>query len=187
MFAVRSHHAWIALALLSATACAAAVQENPTIVVLVRHAEKAAQPADDPGLTPEGAARAEALIGTVGSVDAIFTTQFARTRATAEPLARAREVSVTVVEYPVNPMAGSGGAAGYATALADRIRRDHRGHTVVVVGHSNTVPAIVEALGAAPVGDIAESEYDNLFIVVLPAEGAARLLRAKYGERSAAG
>jgi broad specificity phosphatase PhoE len=187
MFAVRSHHALLALALLSASARAAAAQENPTIVVLVRHAEKAAQPADDPGLTPEGAARAEALIGTVGSVDAIFTTQFARTRATAEPLARARGVSVSVVAYPVNPMAGSGGATGYAKALAERIRRDHRGQTVVVVGHSNTVPAIVEALGATPAGEIPDSEYDNLFIVVLPAEGTARLVRAKYGERSAGG
>jgi broad specificity phosphatase PhoE len=186
MLAARSRSAFIALTLLTASLRAAAAQENPTIVVLVRHAEKAAQPADDPGLTPEGAARAEALIGAVGAVDAIFTTQFIRTRATAEPLARARGVPVTVVEYPVNPMAGSGGAAGYAKALAERIRREHRGQTVVVVGHSNTVPAIVEALGATPAGVIADSEYDHLFVVVLTADGA-RLVRAKFGERSAPG
>lgn len=162
----------------------AAAQQEPTLVVLVRHAEAAAQPADDPGLTPEGTARAQALIGAVDGVAAVYTTQYLRTRATAEPLARAQGVEITVVEYPSNPMGGGGAASTYAHALAERIREEHGGQTVVVVGHSNTIPPMVEALGAPSPGTIEHDRYDNLFIVVLPPGGPARLVRAKYGERS---
>ena len=57
----------------------------------------------------------------------------------------------------------------------------HRGQTVVVVGHSNTVPDIVAALGAARPPAICDAEYDNLYVVRVPVAGAATVERRRYG------
>jgi broad specificity phosphatase PhoE len=62
--------------------------------------------------------------------------------------------------------------------------RKHAGETVLVVGHSNTVPAIVEALGARRPPAICDSQYDNLYVVTVPPSGAVGTVRAKYGEPS---
>ena len=59
--------------------------------------------------------------------------------------------------------------------------KKHAGHTVLVVGHSNTVPAIVAALGAKRPAAICDPEYDNLFIVTIAADGKAAVVHAKYG------
>jgi hypothetical protein len=55
---------------------------------------------------------------------------------------------------------------------------------VLVVGHSNTVPEIVRALGGGDVGEIPDGRYDDFFIVVLSEGGSARTIRGTYGERS---
>jgi len=59
---------------------------------------------------------------------------------------------------------------------------EHAGQTVLVVGHSNTVPKIVEALGAAAPPPICDQDYDDLYIVSIPSEGKPRLMHARYGE-----
>jgi broad specificity phosphatase PhoE len=59
--------------------------------------------------------------------------------------------------------------------------RQHAGKTVLVVGHSNTIPAIVGALGGPKLADLCETEYDNLFTIVLDAEGGVRTVRSKFG------
>ncbi len=46
-----------------------------------------------------------------------------------------------------------------------RILKEHAGDTVLVVGHSDTVPEIIDALGAGKVPEIADIEFDNLYIV----------------------
>jgi broad specificity phosphatase PhoE len=145
-----------------------------TTVILVRHAEKAAEPADDPPLTATGEARAKDLWNAVkdAGVTAIITTQLVRTRATAEPTANAVHVTPEVVR--------AGGAA-HAQDVASAVRK-HDGQTVLVVGHSNTVPAIVEALGAPRPANICDPEYDNLYIVTIAPDGKANLVRAKYGQ-----
>ena len=61
---------------------------------------------------------------------------------------------------------------------------DVRGKTVLVSGHSNTVPEIVKALTRTQMADIPDSEYDNLYVVVLPSRGAAGVTQLKYGERT---
>jgi broad specificity phosphatase PhoE len=146
----------------------------PTVVLLVRHAEKADQPAQDPPLTPEGRARAEALalVARDAGVAAIITTQYARTRETAAPVARATGITADVVT------AGSGVQHPQAVASA---ARKHAGKTVLVVGHSNTIPAIVGALGAPRPPDLCDAEYDALFVVVIGDAGAPRLVKSRYG------
>ena len=142
-----------------------------TTVILVRHAEKDTTPGDtDPGLTPEGIARAELLASMLGNADvaALYASEFQRTQATLGPLARETGLEVTV--HPARDGAG----------LVELLRNRHRGETVVVAGHSNTVPALVEALGAAPVDAIPESDYHNLYVVTV-GEGGAHALRLSFG------
>ena len=89
---MRSSIALRALVALLALAPVARAQSAPaasTTVILVRHAEKAAEPADDPPLTAAGATRADALVDLVkdAGVTAVVSTQFQRTRLTAAPTA----------------------------------------------------------------------------------------------------
>ena len=152
---------------------------DPTTIVLVRHAEKAAVPGPDPPLSAEGEARSLALLDVLrdGGVTAIVTTQLRRTQQTAAPLARERGLRPEVVE--VDP-----DVARHARRIAEWVLTQHPGETVLVVGHSNTIPAIVEALGAGRVPPIRDGEYDHLFVVQKPAAGSVRLIRARFGAPS---
>ena len=155
-----------------------AVEAPPTVVLLVRHAEKAAQPAQDPSLTEAGAARAQALVVVArdAGVSAIITTQFLRAKSTAEPTATALKLTPEVVQ--------AGSMPQHAKAVAEQVMK-HAGGTVLVVGHSNTVPAIIGALGAPQPRDLCDSEYDQLFVVVLGDTGPPRLIRSRYGAANA--
>ena len=141
----------------------AKVKPLVTTVYLVRHAEKdtTGNP-PDPALSAVGQVRALALRQTLlkRRPEALFTTDTKRTRATLAPLAEATKLEPQVYD----------GRRTYL--LAERIRKDYAGKSVVVVGHSNTVLPLIEELGGTPpVEEIADSEYDYLFTVRLT-EGA---------------
>jgi broad specificity phosphatase PhoE len=148
------------------------------VVLLVRHAEKAAEPAQDPPLTAAGEARARSLVTVArdAGVTAIITTQYQRTRRTAAPTAAATGVTPEVV--PAGPM------PQHASAVAAAVRK-HGGETVLVVGHSNTIPAIIGALGGPRLSDLCDGEYDTLFVLVLGDAGPPRLIRSRFGAPSA--
>ena len=150
-------------------------QPGNTTIILVRHAEKAAEPAADPALTAAGAARAESLADLVkdAGVRAVISTQFVRTRTTAAPAATRLGLAVDILDARLT-----------ARATADSLLARHRGHTVLVVGHSNTVPAIVEALGAPKPADICDAGYDNVFIVTMPVSGPTSVMRLHYGVKA---
>jgi broad specificity phosphatase PhoE len=139
--------------------------------VVVRHAEKATDDARDPSLSEAGKARAQALEVLLRDRDlvAAYATGFRRTRDTAAPTAAAHAVTITPYD-----------AAGPAEAFAARLRSEHASGTVLVVGHSNTVPGIVSALCACEVAPIDESDYGNLYEVRIGADGVARLDRQRY-------
>ena len=147
----------IALFVIS-TAAAAAAQEA---VFVVRHAERADQSADPP-LSPEGRARAERLASMLkdAGITRIYTTDLHRTIDTAAPLAS--RLGVRPDALPAADQA----------ALVARIKAAAPSDRLLVVGHSNTVPAILAALGATTPVALGDSEYDNLFLVV-PRQGAA--------------
>ncbi len=151
-----------------------------TIVLVVRHAEKTG-PSGDVPLSEAGAARARALvdIGRAAGVTAVITTQFQRTRQTGAPLAESLGITPQVIDV-------KGGVAEHTKAIADTIRARYAGKTVLVVGHSNTVPAIVRALGGPAFPDICDDIYDDLFTVVLSPDGGARVVHSRYGAPSAA-
>ena len=151
--------------------------QEPTTVILVRHAERSAEAGADPGLSSAGVARAAALAEALvdARVSAIVTSQFRRAQETAAPLARALGLTPEVVQ------AGGGvSTAAHVTAVADLIRGRYLGRTVLVVGHSNTVPAIVTALGGPVLQPLCEGEFANLFVLTLRGDGAS-LVRGTVG------
>ncbi len=144
--------------------------QEASVIFLVRHAEKEAQPADDPPLTSAGQLRSEELAKLLADADlrAIYSTDLARTRETAAPVGVGSELSIQYYDPRDLP--------GFAETLRAM------GGNVLVVGHSNTTPVLVELLGGAPGGPIDEAaEYDRLYILTLTAgEVVTTLLR--YGE-----
>jgi len=152
----------------------------PTTILVVRHAERADADMSerDPALSPAGMERAHALaeVAADAGVTAILTTQYRRTRLTAQPLAERLGVPISVVEV------GQGGIAAHVEAIAREIRSTHAGGVVLVVSHSNIVPLIVRELTGIEVPEIADDEYDHLFIVTLAPDATPRLVRARYGE-----
>ena len=163
-------HAVVALCLIVAS-----LRAQTTTVIVVRHAEKAAEPATDPILSPAGTARAEALVELVkdAGVQATISTQFQRTRMTAAPTAAKLGLTNEVLDARLP-----------ARGVADSILAKHRGQTVLVVGHSNTVPDIVAALGAPKPAAICDDGYDNAFVVTVPASGPASVTRLHFGARA---
>lgn len=147
-----------------------------TIVLLVRHAEKASDAEDSP-LTEAGAERARALVRVAegAGVSAIYSTQFKRNRDTAQPLSDRLKLAVT--ELPIPDLQNPG---DYGKTLARALLEKHAGQTVLVVGHSNTIPLVLEALTGQP-SPVKGVEYSDLFVVTVPPSGAARLIRAQYG------
>ena len=164
---------WL-FALLTTVACA-----RTTTVVLVRHAERdpitAVDP--DPALTAVGQTRAQILATAAGDagVSAIYVTDSRRTQQTAAPLAT--RLSLTPRVFPI-----AGNPQQHARSIADDILNTRVGSTVVVVGHSDTVPLIIEALGFAPAPTIATTEFGHLFVLMKRERGGSRLLTARYGQ-----
>lgn len=146
------------------------------VVVVVRHAEKASNTARDPDLSAAGRARAEALAERLRGLPlaVAYATPFKRTQQTAAPTAQAQGVELVVREF------SSRDPDTDAQALREALLRDHRGEAVLVVGHSNTVPAIVEALSGVEVEVMPETEYDRISLVRMAADGSAELSVERY-------
>ncbi|HYH78777.1 MAG TPA: histidine phosphatase family protein [Longimicrobium sp.] len=158
---------------------AAAQQQKPTVVILVRHAEKdrTDPTAPDPGLTPGGEQRALDLARAIRrrNVDAIVTTHLRRTALTARPTATSRRITPDVFQA-----VGDGKQTG--AGMAQLIRARHMGKTVLVVGHSNTLNATIEALGGPKLNDVCDSSSSNLFMLVLYPNRPLRFTHTHYGQ-----
>lgn len=148
-----------------------------TTVIFVRHAEKAATPAGDPGLSAAGQRRVAELTrqlvdaDVVAGVDVVYSTPYRRTVETAKPVADA--LDLPVMSYD----------AGDTEAIMEKIVREHKGKIILVVGHSNTIPLLIGNMGASKkVPPIAEDEYDNIYIVSIPWFGKTKTIRLRYGE-----
>ncbi|GAB3324829.1 hypothetical protein GCM10027511_33540 [Hymenobacter humi] len=149
-----------------------------TTVYLVRHAEKDTTPGlADPPLSPVGEVRALALRKQLAKhrPTALFTTDTKRTRSTLAPLAAATRLEPLVYNPKEN------------AALVQRIQQEYKGKTVVVVGHSNTLLPLIEAMGGtSSVKEIGDNEYDYLFTVRL-VEGAQPTVTVRhYGAKQKA-
>ena len=157
-------------------------------VIALRHAEKNLADRRDPELTERGQARSRALARLLqgAGVTHLFSTDTRRTRQTLEPLATALKLKVEAYS-PAD-----------LNAFVQQLAQLPAGSVAVVSGHSNTTPGLVLALGGR-VEDLVslrgtpaleDSEYDRLFVTVLPTEDskdppAAKTIELRYGEVSA--
>ena len=139
-----------------------------TTIYLVRHAEK--QAGDNPDLTVVGRARADILSQELqdAPLTAIWSTDTKRTIGTAKPASNRTGLPVQIYD------------ASQQAAFASRLKATPG--TMLVVGHSNTIPDLVALLGGKPGAPIVEAtEYDRLYVVTVT-KGRARSELRRYGE-----
>jgi phosphohistidine phosphatase SixA len=136
------------------------------VVFIVRHAEKATTAGKDPDLSVEGQKRADALAHILkdSQITSVFVTELKRTQETAAPTARAAHVTPTVV--PANDIG----------ALVQKLRALNG--NALVVGHGNTIPELLKALGITTPVSIPEDDYTEIFAVLFGE--TPQLLRLHY-------
>jgi broad specificity phosphatase PhoE len=123
------------------------------VIFLVRHAERASS-ADDSLLSPSGEQRARCLANTLkdAHISAIFATDVKRTQQTAAPVAGEFNIQTRII-----PKANS-------AEVVKQIEQNDR-QPVLVVGHADTLPTIVQQLGAGSIPKFGDREYDRLIVV----------------------
>ena len=152
------------------------ITSTSTTVIVVRHAPQVLGEAGaEAPLTPEGQARAALLAQLLGDtrlrsrVEAIYVSATLRSRSTAAPLAKSLGITPEIVPRED------------VRSLVRDILRDHTGATVLVVGHADTLPAIVSALsGEKDIPPVASGDYSTMYIVTVPRIGRASILRLNY-------
>ena len=158
----------LALLVVSAMPTPGSAQSEGVVVYLVRHAERAEDGTSDPPISRAGEERSEqvaALLRDAG-ITHIHTTDFKRTRATGAPTAAMTGLEMEL--YDPRDLRG----------MADRLHGMPGRH--LVLGHSNTTPQLVEALGGEPGAPIEEMEYDRLYIVTLM-DGRTSTVLLRFG------
>jgi len=169
--------------------CAALVQQafaqnefKPKTIFLIRHAEKEDEPRQDPPLKKEGVVRSQELARLLSGagIKAIYTSQFARTKQTAEPLAAKLGLTATTISLKSNP---SNPRQISEESTADVVNKilEGAGENVLLVGHSNSIPDVIKMLGGDVVPTIDERKFDDLFVVTVYAKGKAKVTQMKYG------
>ena len=137
-------------------------QNRVTTVIFIRHAEKATDGSKDPDLSDEGKKRALALVNVLSKtkIDAIFSTHYKRTENTVAPLALAHQL--TIQNYD-----------GAKPAETDEMLTKFQGGTIVMCGHSNTTPALINYLTghADEFKTFDDTDYGNLVIVSVVQKG----------------
>jgi phosphohistidine phosphatase SixA len=146
-----------------------------TVVVLVRHAEAGESTSGDPDLSPAGEKRVASLGGLIDDmladrkVDYLYAADTRRAQQTAAPVANEFKLPINVI------------ASSDWSGLAARIKREHRGKTVVVVGYATTLPAVISQLSGSDYA-MSDDEFDAIYVVVIPSPGETRVLRLRYGQ-----
>jgi broad specificity phosphatase PhoE len=136
--------------------------DNPapeTTLILVRHAEKIDDGTRNPHLSKEGKARAVRLADILlkeHNVSAIYSTPYNRTKETASPIADSLDLEIK--EYGLTD----------PKALVQTIIDTNKGTDVLIVGHSNTTPLLVNlSVGEQRFKQLDEKAYGDMFIVTI--------------------
>lgn len=145
--------------------------QDETTFILVRHAEKASDGTRNPPLNEEGKVRSANLAEMLSNQEivALYSTPFKRTQETLQPIADMKDLEV----QSYDPYA----KGEWLASLAEK----HPGGTVVISGHSNTIPSLANALlGNESFSQFDESDYSNLIIIVAEEVGKGKLVRLKF-------
>lgn len=142
--------------------------DAPLTVYATRHCEKETE-GDDPGLTEEGHARAEALAVRMREVplSAVYATEYRRTQETVQPTADEHGLEVQIDLDPEE-------------ALAEHLLATHGGEEVLHAGHSYTLLDFMDALGVAELPE--DTEYGDLWTIVVDVDGTATIAAERYGD-----
>jgi len=141
-----------------------------TNLILVRHAEKAGE-GEDPELTREGQLRAERLADILQDfpLDGAYATSYARTTKTAQPTAYQQQIDMQFYDAKTS--------ADFIIQLAAR----NMGKNFLVVGHSNTVPQMLNRLlGESKFANINEADYNNIYVVSISKDGGIKVIQALF-------
>lgn len=142
-----------------------------TTFILVRHAEKQDDGTSDPSLNEAGKVRANTLATMLSDQEivALYSTPFKRTKETLTPLSN--QIGVGITEY--DPFSKKEWLEGLA--------KQHEEGTVVIAGHSNTIPFLANALlGKDNFAQFDESDYSNLIVIVGEKVGEGTLVRFRF-------
>jgi broad specificity phosphatase PhoE len=156
----------------------AAAQQS---IIVVRHAERQTGDGDD-GLSEAGRQRAERLAVMLrdAGITHVFVSDLRRTLETAQPLAKVRNISPTRMAIPAQGRRKISASELQVRATLLAISRLPRTAVVLVVGHSNTVPMFLTRLGYGPSLRIADTEFDNLFVVTPRATRSPSVIRLRF-------
>ncbi|GJM34529.1 MAG: hypothetical protein DHS20C18_35300 [Saprospiraceae bacterium] len=147
------------------------INDTATTFILLRHAETSGA-GSNPNLSTEGVERTAELVRLLKNVslDAVFSTNYNRTRQTAQPVADDLGLTVDIYDgFTLNP-------------LIDGALVDYHGSAVLVVGHSNTTQDLLNILtGENTFPEIPETQYDNLYLVTVFEKGRSEVVHLKYG------
>lgn len=131
--------------------------KNETVLIFTRHAEKVKGDDPDPSLNEAGRKRAlklMILLKEYDSINEIYSTNYNRTRETAQPVAKYFELPIKFY----NPRE--------LDNFKDQLLDQHRSETVLIVGHSNTTPHLINlVMGETLLEQFDENEYSNLYII----------------------
>lgn len=152
-------------------ACSIQAQKpGTTTIILVRHAEKEIIVGNnDPGLTSVGKLRATRLstLFPNANPDEMYSTDFKRTRETLAPWAKTKNLEINIYD------------AAHQTELANQLKQQ-KGKTIVVAGHSNTIPALANLLTGSDKYTSWEDAVYNKLIVVTIYKGKAKAKVIEY-------
>ncbi len=140
-------------------------------VIVVRHAENAGD-----ALTETGRAEADRLATSLAGtgIGAVYSTHSKRTIATVTPFADAQKLKILLYDTSAGP------GRFDARPFVAKLRAEHPGDVVLVVGHVTTIPDLLNALGCPEPVTVPPLDYDDLYIVVPQKGGPATFLRVKY-------
>ncbi|PWT97956.1 MAG: histidine phosphatase family protein [Bacteroidetes bacterium] len=149
-------------------------------IYIVRHAEKGKDPADNPHLSELGVARANDLANMLQGkhIAQIYSTELNRTIETAKPLSD--KINVPIKYYRNDSL------------LQNLVRIVQSEKNTLIVGHSNTVLKMLDALQVAHphVKEIPDNKYDYMFILRIKAKNPVgysyHLREITYGKPSPA-
>jgi len=141
-----------------------------TTLILIRHAEKMEDGSKNPQLSPLGYDRSLRLAELLqnANISSIYSTDFQRTTNTVKPIATVLSLSITTYN-------------SFDAAFISSILSRHRGETVLLCGHSNTTPQLLNLLvKEEKYAPLKEDEYNKIFVVSITNKGEAKVLELSY-------
>lgn len=143
---------------------------NETVIFFVRHGETQAGDGKNPILSQEGNLRAAKLDSLFANVDltGVLSTSFLRTSQTAEPTAKSKGLSI--LSYDLDD----------PQRIYDYMFKYNAGKKFLLVGHSNTIPKMVQELSGTPIPEINHTDYDNLVLLTSPIQSRGNVTVTKY-------